>query len=288
VKQQATLTLSASPSPQATVLANVVLTLTATSPTGSPTGNVVFYDGGNALSGNVALNGSGVATFSTAQLSPGSHSLTAEYAGDANIAAGTSNLLNETIAQAVTTTTLGTTDAAPTVGESITLSATVTSANGLQPTGVVNFTDTGSPLGSASLNTSGIATLTINWLSPGSHPIVASYAGDTDNAVSNSLPLTETVAQIDTTTALTSDSNPLSAGATLHLTAMVALASGATADGPITGQMTFRDGGTTLGTASLDGSGHATLAVNTLAIGDHTLVASYGGRRTMRSAARRL
>jgi uncharacterized repeat protein (TIGR01451 family) len=277
VKQPPTLLLSVSPYPQATVLANITLTLTATASNGTPTGNVIFYDNGNAFSGNVALNGSGVATFSTTNLTPGSHALTARYAGDANNASGTSNALNETIAQATATTTLSTTDATPTVGESITLSSTVTSTDGPQPTGTINFTDGGSPLGSASLNGSGVATLTINSLTPGTHSIVANYNGDTDNALDSSLPLTVTVAQIVTTTTLTSDANPLSAGATLHLTAAVALAGGATADGPLTGQVTFIDGGTSLGTASLDASGHATLAVNTLGVGGHTLVASYGG-----------
>jgi len=277
VKQPPTLALTVSPYPQATVLANITLTLTATASTGIPTGNIVLYDNGSVLSDNVALNGSGVATFSTTHLTPGTHSLTAQYAGDTSNAPGTSNTVNETIAQATTATTLDTTDPTPTVGDSVTLSATVTSTDGPQPTGVINFTDNGSPLGSASLNGSGVATLVLNTLSPGAHSIVANYGGDTDNAVSTSSPLIETVAQIATTTTLASNANPLSAGAPLHLTATVALASGATQDGPLTGQVTFTDSGTQLGTVSLDGSGRATLTVNIIAVGVHTLLASYGG-----------
>ena len=277
VKQPPTLVLFVSPFPHATVLQNVTLTLTATASTGTPTGNVVFYDNGNALSGNVALNGSGATMFSTTQLTPGAHSLTAQYAGDTNNAPGTSNAVDEGVLQATNSTTLSTTNATPTVGESITLTATVTTTAGTQPTGVVNFTDNGSPLGSASLNGSGVAALTTNLLTPGPHSIAANYNGDTDNASGNSSSLTETVAQIATTTTLTSDANPLSAGATLHLSASVVLAVGATADGPLTGPVTLTDGSTPLGTAGLDGSGHATLAVNTLAVGGHTLVANYGG-----------
>ena len=277
VRQPPTLVLSVTPYPHATVLANVTLTLTATASAGTPTGNVVFYDNGNALSGNVALNGSGVTAFSTTQLTPGAHSLTAQYSGDTNNASGTSNVVNEGILQATTTTTLSTTNAAATVGESITLTGTVVSAGGPQPTGVINFTDNGSPLGSASLNVSGIATLAINSLTPGTHSIVANYGGDTDNANSSSSLLTETVAQIPTTTTLTSDANPLSAGATLHPSAAVAVAAGATADGPLIGQVTFTDGATALGTVSLDGSGHATLTVTSLAVGSHMLAASYSG-----------
>jgi len=277
VRQPPTLVLSVDPFPQATVLANVTLTLTATASSGTPTGNVIFYDNGNALSAAVALSGSGVATLSTTHMTPGAHSLTAQYAGDTNNASGPSNVVNETIAQATTTTSLGTTDAAPTVGDSITLTATVTSTDGPQPTGVVNFSDNGLPLGSASLSGSGVATLTTSSLPPGVHSMVVTYGGDTDNSVSSSSALSESVAQIGTTTTLASDANPLSAGATLHLTAMVSLATGATADGPLTGQVTFTDGATLLGTASLDSSGHAKLAISTLAVGNHALVASYGG-----------
>src|SRR6185437_13615465 len=97
VRQPPTLVLSVNPSPQAIVLANLTLSLTATASTGTPTGTVIFYDNGNALSGTVTLNGSGVATFSTTSLTPGAHSLTAQYAGDTNNASGASNVVNETI-----------------------------------------------------------------------------------------------------------------------------------------------------------------------------------------------
>lgn len=277
VKQPATVLLDVSPYSQATVLASVTFVATVTASTGTPTGSVVFYDNGGAISGNVSLNGSGVATFSSTHLIPGDHILTVQYAGDANNAPGTSNVVDETIAQAATTISLSTTDEAPTVGDAITLTATVTSAIGLQPNGVISFTDNGVPLGSASLNSSGVATLTFNSLSPGIHTIAASYSGDTDNATSSSSPVTETVEQIATATTLTTDANPLYAGAALHLTAIVALAAGATADGPLTGLVTFTDGATQLGTASLNAFGQASLTVNALTVGVHTLVASYGG-----------
>lgn len=49
----------------------------------APTGLVTFKDGANVL-GTGFLDGLGVATFSTSSLSIGSHSITAEYGGDAN------------------------------------------------------------------------------------------------------------------------------------------------------------------------------------------------------------
>jgi hypothetical protein len=133
-------------------------------------------------------------------------------------------------------------------------------------------------LGSASLNSSEIASLTVASLTPGSHAIVATYQGDTDDAASYTAAVDETVAQIATVTTLSSDANPLSAGATLHLTATVTLAQGATADGALTGQVTFTDGGTPLSNPiAIDASGHAMVAVSSLAVGTHTIVATYNG-----------
>lgn len=275
VKQQPTLTLTVVPNPSV-VTGNVTLTLTATAPTGTPSGTITFFDGTETL-GTATLNGAGVASFATSGLVPGTHPLSAQYSGDATNGSGQSNTVSEVVSQAATATALATSDADPTVGQSITLTATVSSANGLSPTGTVTFTDGSTILGTATLDASEVATLTLSSLAPGTHAIVASYAGDTDNVGSSSVPLAETVAQIATVTTLASDANPLRAGATLHLTATVAVAPGAAADGALTGQVTFSDGATTLGVATLDGSGHATLSTSALAVGDHTLTATYGG-----------
>ncbi|HEX4155828.1 MAG TPA: Ig-like domain repeat protein [Acidobacteriaceae bacterium] len=275
VKQSAALTLVVSPNPSV-VTATVTLTLTATAPTGTPTGTITFYDGATPI-GTATLNSSGTASITTATLAPGTHALSAQYPGDNTNASGESNTISEVIQQAATTTTLSTTNATPTVGTSVTFTATISSAEGPLPSGSVTFTDGGTTLGTEALDGSGTATLTLSSLAPGTHSIVASYGGDTDDAVSSSSPLTETVAQIATVTTLSSDANPLSAGGTLHLTATVALAPGAAADGGLTGSVTFTDGITTLGTVAVDGSGHATFDVSTLTVGSHTMVASYGG-----------
>ncbi|SDN35727.1 Ig-like domain repeat protein [Polaromonas sp. JS666] len=58
------------------------ITLTATVTGASPTGNVTFKDGGTTV-GSSALSG-GVATLTTNSLALGSHTLSAEYAGDTN------------------------------------------------------------------------------------------------------------------------------------------------------------------------------------------------------------
>src|SRR5262249_34400993 len=63
-------------------------------------------------------------------------------------------------------------------GQSVTFTATVTSAVGT-PTGTVQFKDNGSNLGGpVTLNASGVATFTTSSLTVGTHPITADYSGD--------------------------------------------------------------------------------------------------------------
>jgi hypothetical protein len=59
--------------------------------TGTPTDAVIFKDGTTSLGTN-SLNGSGVAVFSTSSLSHDSHTITAEYAGNADFG-GSTNIL---------------------------------------------------------------------------------------------------------------------------------------------------------------------------------------------------
>jgi hypothetical protein len=75
-----------------TFTANVVASGSAIAPSGS----VTFLDGSVVL-GIEPLIGSGAASFSTALLSVGAHTITAAYAGDTNLAASTSTVLTETV-----------------------------------------------------------------------------------------------------------------------------------------------------------------------------------------------
>jgi hypothetical protein len=275
IKQQPTLVLTASPNP-VTVTNSVTLTLTTEDQSGTATGTVTFYDGTTSLQA-VSLNDAGVATMSTSALAVGTHTLKAQYAGDSANMSGTSNAVYEVVNKAGTTTRIASNSNPATVGTSVTFTATVTSSGGPTPTGTVTFTNGGTSIGSCSL-TSGTCTLPVNTLTPGTHSIVASYGGNTDNSTSSSSTLTETINQIGTTTNLTiSPPSPVNAGTMLTLTASVAIAQGSTADGALTGMVTFTDGSTTLGQGNINGSGVATFQIATLSVGTHSLVATYGG-----------
>jgi hypothetical protein len=72
-------------------------TVAPTSPGGAaPTGTVSFLDG-TATLGAVALQSNGTAALTTSSLSAGSHSITANYSGDATYIASSSSALSETV-----------------------------------------------------------------------------------------------------------------------------------------------------------------------------------------------
>jgi hypothetical protein len=263
------LTSSLNPSISGT---NVVFTATVLG-VGSliPTGSVTFSDGASTLA-TVQLGATGSGSLQTTALAVGSHSITASYAGDRNYEAISSlSPLIQTVQSANTQVAL-TANANPAVyGTPLALTATVTSNGGLA-TGTVNFTDSGTAIGSAALNASGVATLTTASLAPGSHSIVANYVGDGRASASISTPLALDVRQT-TSVALASSANPAQTLSSILLTATVT-DSGVT---PATGTVTFTDGTTLLGTAAVSATGQATLTVPSLAAGNHSIVASYGG-----------
>jgi Leucine-rich repeat (LRR) protein len=77
-------------------------------------------------------------------------------------------------------------------GQSVALTATVTSESGV-PTGSVAFRDGPTEIGSATLDAGGRASFTTSSLSVGSHSLSASYAGSSGYSPSDSAPLTQVV-----------------------------------------------------------------------------------------------
>jgi hypothetical protein len=166
-----------------------------------------------------------------------------------------------------------------TVGSSVTFTATVTgpSGNANVPTGTVTFVDGTTTLGNGTLS-AGVATYTTTALPAGSDSITAVYAGDTNFNGSTSTAVVVTVsaapAPVATTTALTASPTSGVTGVSIGFSAAVAPASGAVTP---TGTVTFFDGTTSIGTGTVNGSGIATFATAALAVGSHSITATYGG-----------
>ncbi len=77
-------------------------------------------------------------------------------------------------------------------GKSVTFTATLT-GNSVKPTGVVTFLDGTTPLGTGTLNASGVATYATSALSVATHSVTASYGGDTNYLTATSAAVTVTV-----------------------------------------------------------------------------------------------
>ena len=242
-----------------------------------PTGTVTFIVDGLTALGTATLNAARQATLTTGALSVGDHSITATYGGNADIDQSLSAAVNETITPSATTTTL-TSSANPSVtGRLVTLSALVNAVApslGLPP-GNVTFLDGLTALGTVNLNGSHVATLTTGALSVGPHLITATYGGEGGYLSSSSLVLKETVNKAATTTALATSITPAILAQSVTFTATVGAA--APGAGTPTGTLTFLDGATVLGTATLDGGGHASLTRSDLTLGVHAITARYGG-----------
>ena len=268
-----TTALSSSANPSA---AGQQVTFTATvspaSGTGTPTGMVTFSDGGSQI-GTATLNSDGTATIATTSpLSVGSHAITASYSGDRNFTASTGSL-TQTVNQAATTTTTAVTSSAnPSVtGQTVTYTATVSP---VPDGGTVAFSDGGTPItgcGAQQVDTSaGTATCQISYKIAGTHPITASYSGDTAFTASTSTgSLTQTVNQAatTTTTTVTSSANPSVTGQTVTYTATVSPV-------PDGGTVAF----TGCGTQQVDTStGTATCQVSYKIAGTYAITAAYSG-----------
>jgi hypothetical protein len=160
----------------------------------------------------------------------------------------------------------------------ITFTATVTPApdGNKIPTGYLHFLDGTTLLGVGALDEDGKATFTIMTLDGGSHSITAVFSGDANYASSTSGALTETVSSDPaTTTATVSGQNPTVFGQSVTFTATVSPVP--PAQGTPTGQVIWRDGTTVLATTNLNSSAQTTYTTSALAVGAHSISASYQG-----------
>jgi Bacterial Ig-like domain (group 3) len=249
-----TTSLTSSPNPSAF---GQGVTLTANVTPATATGYVTFMDGATNLGTQPLSNGATFLTVST--LTAGSHSLTAVYAGDANDPTSISAADTQIVNKAPSSVALISSANPGAFGQTVTLIASVTPS---LATGTVRFQDGSTTVGSASLS-AGTATLVVpssNW-SVGTHTLTASYGGDLNVVNGTSATLSLVVDQPTTTTmtSLTATPNPLPLGKQATLTASVSPASA-------TGNVTFYDGTTVLGTETLAG-GQASLSTWLLGAG---------------------
>ena len=259
-----TTTVSSSPNPS-TFGESVTLTAHVTSAGGTPTGTVTFSIGTETLC-TATLSG-GMASCSTTAIPTGTQTITAAYSGNANFLPSTGTT-TQTVNQASTTTTVSSSPNPSTFGESVTLTAHVTSAGGT-PTGSVTFSIGAETLCTAPLS-GGVASCSSTSIPVGTQTITAAYSGDA-NFLPSSGTTTQTVNQASTATTVSSSPNPSTYGESVTLTAHVT-----SAGGTPTGSVTFSIGTETLCTAPLSG-GMASCSTTNIPVGTQTITAAYSG-----------
>jgi len=247
-----------------------------------PTGTVTFIDGTTQI-GTGALDASGVAVLNTASLSVGTHSITAQYPGDATFAGTTSKAVTQVVQSTLlpSATALASSGNPSFAGQAVTFTASVNGpSGGGTPTGNVNFLDNGVMISTSPLN-GGVATFTTSSLSVGSHPVTAVYAGDANFSPSTSNVVTQTVNPTSvpitapTFIALNSSPNPSAVDQSVLFTATVS----SSATGTPTGTVTFLDNGSAIsGSATpLTTGGIASYSTSSLSAGLHPITAQYSG-----------
>jgi hypothetical protein len=255
-----TLTSSLNPS-----IVGQAVTFTASVTPTSATGTVQFRDGAANLGAPVTLS-AGTATLPVSNLSVGTHSITAVYSGDANNTTNTSTPVSQVVNRINASVALSSSLNPSTVGQNVTFTAGLTPTTA---TGNVTFLD-GTTALATQPSTGGVATLATATLSVGSHPITASYAGDANDTPATSAAVAQTVNRINSAIALASSGNPSTFGQTVTFTATITPNSA-------TGSVQFLDGTTPLGAAVAVSGGVAQLPISTLAVGNHSITAAYGG-----------
>jgi hypothetical protein len=276
---------------------------------GTPTGTVTFLDGTKTL-GSMTLDNTARATFSTASLSRGNHTINVNYSGDGNFLASTYTNFGETVLKDATTATVTASANPAVVGTTVTFTAALQASSpgaGI-PTGAVTFLDSTTTLGTGTINAAGKATFTTSTLAVGTHAISASYAGDTNFVSSFSPSISEVVkasvgaalvspsprtsaqapgafaaigVMLGTTTSVFSTPNQSVLGQTVVFTATVIPVTPFIL--PPTGTVDFKEGSTDLtpgGVPFVVESPFASQAIfvtSALAVGSHTITAIYSG-----------
>ena len=229
------------------------------------------------------MNSAGIATLTYSFPTPGTDSLVAAFGGSGNFSASTSPPAQVSVLINTSATSLTAAPNPALAFQSTMLVAHVTSPSGslfgATASGTVNFFDGATNLGTASLNSSTTATLSINAFQAGPHSLTAVYAGNVAFAASASPTYALTVHPLPTATMLTGGPNPAALGAPVTFTASVSA--------PVTptGSVAFYDGSTALGTSSLDAKGNTAFTTSSLALGTHTIMASYSASQNFAASS---
>ncbi|MFL6443221.1 MAG: FG-GAP-like repeat-containing protein [Candidatus Sulfotelmatobacter sp.] len=269
-------------------LTNHTVTFTATVGSSSgapPDGETITFNNGAAVLGAIPLS-AGRASLTTSALPAGIFTITARYPGDSSFAASTSTGIIQTVnsaSKSITATTLISSLNPSVYGQDVMFMAQVTTSGPTPPTGAVIFMwkyfTTTYTIGTAILNSSGVATLWKSNLNADPYPMIAVYKGDVNSLGSTSGVLNQVVTQTTSSATITSSLNPSSLGKAVIFTAKIASPT-VIPSGPVT----FNAGTTVLRTAQLS-SGKATFTTSALPAGSTVVKVIYNGNSNVKGSS---
>ncbi|MDE1163528.1 MAG: Ig-like domain repeat protein [Acidobacteriaceae bacterium] len=179
-KNYTTLTLTPS-TWNPTIGGSVILSATSSSLPGTPTGTITFYEDGTALATVPVtfLASTLSASYTVTGFASGTHTFYAAYSGDTNNGPASSIYLYllASAANATNTSTKLSSSLNPSnVGDTVKLTAAVAALTGSStPTGTVYFTDGAASLGSAAVDSTGSASVSVTDFTAGSHSLTAGF-----------------------------------------------------------------------------------------------------------------
>ncbi|MCD2157599.1 Ig-like domain-containing protein [Rhodococcus cerastii] len=252
------------------------VTLSATVTGGADGDSVEFFDAGSKIGAGALANG--VATLAWTPTTRGDHSITAKFADTARAvgSASAALIVNVSQADAQSSTTLAPISGAQ-VGKSTTLKATV-SASGTG--GTVTFKVGGTVLASVPVAGNGEATYAWVPTVAGAQNVEAVFAGRSGVTGSSTTANVTVAEQPAGTTSSTTDLSVVAGqvGVAQTISAQISPANAG-------GTVTFKDGETVIGTATVDSSGKASLSWKPATQGQRIVAAEYSGAGTVTASS---
>ncbi|MFG1785862.1 Ig-like domain repeat protein, partial [Rhodococcus oryzae] len=247
--------------------------------TGGAAGDTIEFRDGATSIGTATLDGAGTATLAWTPNVRGGHTLTASFPDTAFATASQSAPITVQVAEQNATSTVA---LAPITGAQVGRASTITATvNPAAAGGTVELRDGAASLATLPVGADGKATYQWVPATAGAHTLNAVFSG-LDGVVGSNTTAQVNVAEAPASnTNSTTTLNPVGAAAVGTATTLTAKVIPANAGGTVT----FKDGGTVIGTGQVGADGTATTAWTPATAGQRTITAEYSGAGTVNASS---
>jgi PKD repeat protein len=239
---------------------------TATVSPSAATGTIQFMIDGTAFGSPVKIASGTAKSQSISTLTGGTHTIEAYYSGDSTYATSVGSL-TQTVTPTTSSGYISSSKNPSTYGDTVTFTTHIVP---VKATGTVQFTIDGTDFGSPVTISGGTATSQgISTLTGGTHIVEANYSGDANDAA-NSWTMGQSVRRASDTITLSSSTAQVVYGQPATFTATIS-------PSVATGNVTFKDGTSTLGTVAATNGVAVFTSTKPFRVGIHSITAVYNG-----------